>query len=52
MKKIDDEIDEGSSILLENISYSCSRLLKLKIEFSFNDEEFRSMRKNIIHWNK
>ena len=31
MKKIDHEIDEDFSILLEDISYSCSRLLKLEI---------------------
>ena len=52
MKKIDHEIDEDFSRLLEDISCSCSRLLKLEIEFSRDDEEFRSMRKNIIHWNK
>lgn len=52
MKKFDHEIDEDFSRLLEDISYSCSRLLKLEIEFSCDDEEFHSMRKNIIHWNK
>ena len=41
MKKFVHETDEDFS-----------RLLKLEIEFSRDDEEFRSMRKNIIHWNK
>ena len=52
MKKFVHETDEDFSRLLEDISYSCSRLLKLEIEFSRDDEEFRSMRKNINHWNK